>query len=469
MPIFGHTVQSVVTVAENERAPAAELVKVVLQDASMTARVLKLVNTIYYNPREQSISTISRAVVVLGFNTVLNLCLSISLVDSFVHGKARDRLTSELARSIHASVQARTIAMERGDASPEEVFIATLLFHLGELGFWCFAGEAGEQLDSVMDQPGYTPEQAQDEVLGFRLRQLTMSLAEEWRLNPLLSSTLADPAGSDVREKNVLLAHRLAASAEEHGWNAPETKAAVQKVAKLTGRSEKEVTLLVHQNAREAARIAILFGAGSAAKAIPIPAQYAQEAAQVEAEAAQAVVPAYPEPDGLLQLKILRELSMLLDKVTDFNLIMELVLEGMYRGVGMDRTLFALLTPDRRGVRAKYALGDRGKDFVARFQFAKTQAGNILFEALETQKCYWVDVKGRPEYAPLVPPNLTGVVGKVPFYVCPIVVNGRAIGVFYADRALSGRPLDEDSYESFKHFAKQANLGLSMIAGRSRR
>ena len=107
MPIFGHTVQRIISVAEDDDASANQLAQVVLQDASMTTRVLKLVNTTYYKTREESISTISRAVVLLGFDTVRNMCLSISLVDAFVRGNARDHLTYELARAI-----------DRGDNSP---------------------------------------------------------------------------------------------------------------------------------------------------------------------------------------------------------------------------------------------------------------------------------------------------------------------------------------------------------------
>lgn len=465
MPIFGHTVQSIVTVAEDDEAPAAELARVVLQDASMTTRVLKLANTIYYNPRGQSISTVSRAVVVLGFQTVHNMCLSIALVDSFVQGRARDRLIQQLARSIHAAVQARTLAIAADDRSPEEVFIATLLFHLGELAFWCFSGDVGEELDAVMSQPGYTPEAAQDEVLGFRLRQLTASLAHEWRITGLLSEFIADPKSAGARGQVIRRSHELATAAELHGWRAPETVQVIQQIAKTIGRSNEETRQLVHHNAREAARIAAVYGASAAARAIPVP---AGRPGAEEGEEDAATTPAYPEPDGMLQLKILRELSMLLEKSSDFNLILELVLEGIYRGVGMDRTLFALSSPDRRSVRAKYGLGDPQRQLTSRFYFSRGERTNVFFDVLEQQRCIWVDTAQRPELQNLVGGGVTSVVGKRPFYVCPIVVNGRSIGLFYADRGLSGRSLDEESYESFKHFAKQAGMGLSMLASRRR-
>lgn len=461
MPIFGHTVQQVVSVAEDENAPTVELARVILQDASMTARVLKLANSVYYNPHEQQISTISRAVVVLGFTTVRSMCLSIALVDSFVQGAPRDRLTRELARAIHAAVQARTVAMARGDESPEEVFIATLLYHLGDLAFWCFSGEAGDQLDTLLRQPGSTPEQAEMEVLGFRLRQLTGNLVREWRINDLLSTTLKHPDSKDIRSRNITLCHQLARAAEK-GWESPQVKEITKQLTELTGQSDKTVSTHLHQNARDAARIAGYYGAAAAAAVIPLP-RGEQMPGEEELE-----VPEYPQPDGMLQLRILRELALLLDDPkSDFNLVMELVLEGIYRGTGMDRTLFALLTPDRRGLRAKFALGGERDSLTGAFHYTRhPQEDNVFFHLLDKPAALWFDPARHPEQRRWQTAQLTGVVGRAPFLVAPIQVNGSAIGLFYADRALSERPLDEESFESFKHFAQQAGLGLGHLAQR---
>ena len=461
MPIFGHTVQSIVSVAENDDAPAAQLASVVLKDASMTTRVLKLANSIYFNPQRQPMSTISRAVIVLGFNTVRNMCLSISLVDAFVHGNARDRLTHSLARAIHAAVQARSIAIEREDDSPEEVFIATLLFHIGDMAFWCFSGETGDQLDNVMQQPGYTAEQAQDEVLGFRLKSLSSHLAQEWHLNPLLQVALTHPRDAGKRGENITLAHKVAEAAEKHGWESPEAQQVIQEIAKLAGSSSKNSADQIHRNAREAADIATYYGAANAAQAIPLPGSAGS--AQLQAEPPIE----YPQPDGMLQLKILRELSMLLENGSDLNVIMEMVLEGIYRGVGMDRVLFAMLTPDKKGLRAKFVLGQDNEKLQHSFHFTRLPtARNIFFDIVDKESSQLIDCDKRRELATVVTSSVTSVIGKRPFLISTVAINGRGIGLLFADRALSEREIDEESVESFKHFAKQANIGLTLLASR---
>ena len=462
MPIFGHTVQSIISVAQDEDAPAAKLAGVVLKDASMTTRVLKLTNSVYYNPQRQPISTISRAVIVLGFNTVRNMCLSISLVDAFVRGNVRDRLTHTLARAIHAAVQARSIAMERGDDSPEEIFIATLLYHIGDMAFWCFSGEAGTELDKLMQQPGYTPELAQEEVLGFQLHTLSNNLAQEWHLNPLLQATLSHPQDAGERGQNITLAHEVAEAAEEHGWDSPETQQIIEAIGKLSGSSSKNTVDQLHHNAREAADIATYYGAASAAHAIPLPGS-GEKPRQTEPE----TIIEYPQPDGMLQLKILRELSMLLENGCDMNMIMEMAMEGIYRGVGVDRVLFAMLTPDKKGLRAKFALGHDNEKLQNSFHFTRLpNVRHIFFEAIDKECTLLVDCNRQTELSPLVNNSVTSVIGKRPFLVSTIAINGRGIGLLFADRALSEREIDEEAVESFKHFAKQANMGLTLLATR---
>ena len=74
----------------------------------------------------------------------------------------------------------------------------------------------------------------------------------------------------------------------------------------------------------------------------------------IAAEVAQVEKPA---ADPLLQLKILRDLAILLSGNPSLNEVLQLVLEGIYRGLGMSRAVFALLTPDRRRMAGKVALG----------------------------------------------------------------------------------------------------------------
>lgn len=146
-------------------------------------------NSTYFNPAGHAIRTISRAVVVLGFDVVKSLCLSIALINALLKGGPQQARVMELmARSFHAAIQARAFAIACKNRSPEEVYVAALLSNLGEMAFWCFGGDKAQELDRVL-RDGMDPAQAELKVLGFRLSRLTESLNREWSLSPLLGES----------------------------------------------------------------------------------------------------------------------------------------------------------------------------------------------------------------------------------------------------------------------------------------
>lgn len=467
MPVFGQTVQSIIRASESDSSSVSELAQVILQDSAMTARVLKLVNTIYYNPSSKPISTVSRAIVMLGFEAVRNICITVSLIDSMVTGCSRERLAREMAVSIHAAIQARNIAEQRGDISPEELFIASLLFNIGQMAFWCFSKKEAELLDQKLNLPDAKQEAAEREVLGFPLHDLTKSLAKEWHMNDLLVEAVSTRTYGTARTKNIALSHKLA-EASEQGWDSTEVETVVKEVAEMLGQPVETVTGLLHEGAKDAVTIAGTYGAASIAKIIPLPPEYEDEVAvDEEGQAEQHDISDFPEPDPMLQLDILSEIKELIKGRPSFNALLEMVMEGVYRGIGMDRTLFALLSPDHKLLKAKYALGAGEDGLVDSFSFTiDRQKPNIFLYTMAKKKPFRYRQKVDYDLAQMVTPEVKRILGEGDFLVAPLVINNKAIGIIYADRLLSEREIDERTFRSFDHFAAEANMGLDYITNR---
>jgi HD-like signal output (HDOD) protein len=458
MPVFGRTVQEVRTVTEDELASSGRLSHVILQDAALTAKVLKLANSVLFNPGRQHVSTVSRAIVVLGFDLVGQIVLSIQLVDALLASGVRDRVIGEMARCFHAAVQARTAAVAKGSRVPEEVFIATLLGQVGEMAFWCFGGKQAAALDEAMrEQPDEKPEDLQMDILGFRLRHLTAALAKEWQLGPLVIAAAEGHPHPSTDEQAINHGYRLA-KAVENGWASPEAHEAVAQYAEFTGRSIQETTDELVSNASEAARVAAHFGAPAAARLIPMPA----ESSKVDIDAAVAEVDD-PAPDPMLQLKILRDLSMLLSAKPSLNEVLQLVLEGIYRGLGMSRAVFALQSPDRTRVAGKVGLGRDADKLSAKFSFALDgRPGEIINVLFSRATPFWL--RGSPPQG-VRTDRLNAVTGHDEGMLAPIVAGGRVIGLFYADR-VAANPPDEETWQGFLHFAQQASLSFEHVVGK---
>ncbi len=462
MPVFAHTAGDISRVSDSKESSAAELARVVLQDAAMTAKLLRVANSPIFNPVGKTISTVSRAVVVLGFQEVRSICLSIAIVESILKGQQKQHVIEEMARAFHAAVQARSFARKRKDDSPEEVFIATLLYRLGDMAFWAFAGEAGEVLDQELKQrSGETTDKVQCDVLGFPLRELTLGLSREWKLGALLEESLQGKSDRNPRAGNVDLGYQLAEAAEK-GWKDPGVTRLVERIAENLYLPVDDVRTLVQENAREAAETAAFYGADQASQLIPLA--EGKKALAAESGLADSTIQ-FLDPDPSLQLKILRELSSLMESQPDFNMVLEMVLEGMYRGIGMDRTLFALCTPDRRLIAGRYALGLENERLRRQFQVEMlAEKPNLFAHVVEKRTPVWVGEDTGLSLKNLVTEDVRAITLGADFFVTPIEIHNKVIGIFYADRQPSGRTLDEESFASFRHFAQQGNQALAFLS-----
>lgn len=455
LPIFRYTINAINDVVSDEDSSTARLAQVILQDASLTARILRIANSTTYNPTGSPINTVSRAIVFIGFNMVRDLSLTLAVIEALLSRKGQSHVFRLMARAFHAAVQARAIAIQRGDDAPEEVFIAALLYPLGEMAFWCVADKEGEQILELIEKEGLSPRAAQKQVLGFTFEQLTVALTQDWHLSDLLHSAINNPALKSPRVRDINDSHKLSAETEK-GWDNASVQNSIEKIAQRLGMEPRPTREWLKENTLDAVEIARLFGAGSITEYLPIP--HPQPSSEEEAPTDK-----YPDADPILQLSILRDLSRMLEKQPNINLILETILEGMYRGCGMDRTLFAILSPDKTLLRAKYALGEYNQQFTDKFVFNlnETPFFNWLFQQNDA---VWIkDSKANAAGSPLTPEFLA-VVDTPAFLACPLSIKGKPIGILYADRAPSGRKLDSDTFESFRHFYLQAKMALDYIS-----
>jgi HD-like signal output (HDOD) protein len=270
LPVFAHTAQSIAAVASREDSSVSELAWSILQDPGLTAHVLKLSNSIYYNPSPRRINTVSRALLRLGFETVKQMCLSTELVESVLPNLHREKVALEIARAFHSAVQAKKIATLRQLAAPEEVFIGGLLSRIGHLAFWCFAGEWGDRLELTLQEPNQTEDKAEMEVLGFRLERLTLRLSQQWKLSGLLESVLRKTRVNNARTESITLGCLIAQNAEK-GWESPATKRVIKRVGDFLKIPEQEAAQSIHDAARDAAEAVKSNGAGISSRLIPVP------------------------------------------------------------------------------------------------------------------------------------------------------------------------------------------------------
>ncbi|MFZ5775954.1 MAG: HDOD domain-containing protein [Thermodesulfobacteriota bacterium] len=194
MPSLSTTVTKVLEICNKPNTSANDLNRVISLDPVLTGQVLKLINSAYYSLPNQ-ISSLTRAIIMLGINTVKNLALSTAVLGTI--GKEESfqslRMDDFWAHSICVGVTAKAMAVRKGIpvALQEEFFVAGLLHDLGKIPLNnCFAAEYRQTLDLADLEQGALV-RAEEMMLGLDHGVVGRMIAEKWQLSPALRELLA--------------------------------------------------------------------------------------------------------------------------------------------------------------------------------------------------------------------------------------------------------------------------------------
>ncbi|WP_445367226.1 HDOD domain-containing protein [Methylomonas sp. BW4-1] len=449
MPIFSNTAHNIYAALDDRHKGAIELATVILQDPNLTAKLLKVGSSPYYNPSKQKMSTVSRAIVVLGAEVIRELTLACSFFEAMLSSTNKDRANREIALALHAAVQAKDLALSMGDTSPEEVFVAALLHNIGHIAFWCSGNPQSKKVHEQIEKSGLNNREAEKKVLGFTLQDLGKKLSKSWSLGGLIEDAIAKPDSAEKRVQMVQLGHQICLALKA-GRDSDAMRACLQKVAAFTGLPTEILKTKIDKNTSEAVHIARQFGANDASKFISTEAIIAkfEEAEEEKADKKQ------------LQFQILQDISSHISGQIDLNGLFEMVLEGIHRGVEMDRTLFMLLSPDKQTLNEKFSLGWHkiGLDQKIRIYNSEPSA-NLLFHALQQQEGVWLFPQQHRE---LYTPQIRQHIGEYECFVFPVYAEKKTVGLIYCDHSIHGLPLTREDFTAAKHFAKQAHIGLTL-------
>lgn len=295
--------------------------------------------------------------------------------------------------------------------------------------------------------------------MGFRFKDLTWRLVQQWNIRSTLEEILKDENRSTKMSQIIHFGKELAVIATSK-LSKEEEHHKLKKIAKFTDMEPGDLKTLVSENIKLASEMGHAYS--------PIILQYFSSKNNPKNKDLGPKV-AFPEPNPLLQLQILRELSTMLQSNHDINLILETLLEGIYHGVGMDRALFALYNPRRSQVRAKFVLGTGSDNLLNQFAFSVGQnPDNPFADALiERRQEIWVQNTQITTYEPDIMHQIRTNLEVSSFFLAPILVNNHPIGIFYADRQPSKRPLDENDFASFSHLSQQAGISIEHSSKRT--
>lgn len=218
IPVLSRTRALMAVLAEQGAAAtkelsARELADYVYADPYLSLKLLRQAENRRSQRLGQETTTALAAVLQTGFDDLIQVVLGSSVSDDSHQGCNDCEFRAMMAASI-----ARGWAMQRADVSPDEVALAALLSESGELLLWHFAPELPlKAQDALASGRDPTPLQAQQDVVGFSFRQLTLALVQAWQLPNIIALLIR---GTDTPRASIARIAVEAARliiADEHG------------------------------------------------------------------------------------------------------------------------------------------------------------------------------------------------------------------------------------------------------------
>jgi HD-like signal output (HDOD) protein len=206
MPGLSTTVIKVMELCNNPEVSPNDLSRVISLDPVIAGQVLKLVNSAYYSLAQKTTS-LSRAIIILGINTIKNLSLSIAVMTNIRIKESSEALSIDefLTHSICVAVTAKSLSVIKHIPvlEREEYFVAGLLHDLGKIPISnCFSEDyvLAFQLVKSQQVPFYEAEQ---NIFGFNHCTVGRIIGKKWSLGQNLQDSMYyHHKPEDVKEEN---------------------------------------------------------------------------------------------------------------------------------------------------------------------------------------------------------------------------------------------------------------------------
>ena len=510
LPIFSASVNRVHIVSADPSSDAMQLAVEILKDANLSSRVLKLANSPYFNRGVVKIGTLSRAIVLLGFDTIKNSVLTMKMVDSFQHEHPGIDMGSLLVNSYMSAGFVRDLAAQCGLKDIEQSYIYGLFHNLGEIVTAYVLPEEYLRIKDVAKEKNMNWALAQKEVLGVPFRKIGQEISGKWEFPSSVAKTM-NPYAFNVKGRiankvdlNQAIASLTSNMMELLYSDSPSVKRSFSEItkelAKVTGISNDSVANCLDKSFKQSCELAEQFGLSKQllkprvvgtgddardkiARELSFYAvsdtefESAQQGASDDYDDGYDDAPQELEEGGqaksrtatasngnsTIMLSILHELTALMTQKAHINVVFNKVLEGMHRGVGFDRALLILLTPDHKHYLGRMAFGHESQALKEFFSRLPVDVNKDLFSKLimEGTEILVPDVN-QGGWRKMLPKNFVETLDTTSFMLASIRVRGRPVGLFYADKFHLKTPINSDDHRGFMQLVAQAQLALQL-------
>ncbi|SDH49058.1 serine/threonine protein kinase [Propionivibrio dicarboxylicus] len=476
-PALSDSVSTINKITRSDKESIAALSASILKDFSLTNKILRLVNSVYYRQAGGgSISTISRAVLVLGFDAVRNMAVTVMLFEHMQDKVGTGNLKDEFLRANLAAVLAKDIGEKNAPREVEQAFICALFHGLGRLLCHYHFVEESQEIRRLVEQKSVSEEVAALQVLGVSFEDLGMGIAKSWGFPSLIFNAMRKlPAGkvrkATTNEERMRVLSSLAnelcgmISTVESDQRQTELRKMSARFGENFPQGEQGLREAIDRSFVEISQFATIIGInmkqsvfgkqmrawgaktlsgaekdreGSVggetilAEGVPTGALGA-----TSPEDASAATDGVVSSEAILMAGI-QDISNTLVEEFKLNDLLRIILETMFRAKNFKRVILCVRDPQNNRMVGRFGFGPDAIEVAQRFKFSLEFTPDIFHAALSKNVDILISDTGDAKITGRIPDWFRKGVNAGTFVIFPLSIKNVAVAMIYADADLAG-------------------------------
>jgi HD-like signal output (HDOD) protein len=471
-PALSESVSTINKIAGSDKESVTNLSNSILKDFSLTNKILRLVNSVYYRQAGGgNISTISRAVLVLGFDAVRNVSITVMLFEHLQNKSNARELKEEFLRANLAAILSKDIAEKSAARDAEQVFICAMFHSLGRLLSQFYFPDESEDIKRLIDQKSCSEDAATGQVLGITFEELGIGIARSWGFPSLIVNSMRKLPPGTVRKANTVDERMRVLSAlsnelctmiaeGEPAQRHKELRGVTARFGQNVTLSEQSLLETMEKSLLQAAQFATIIGinlkqsifarqmkawsGGPAAAAIDAGQTVVSDSAEtVLCDVVPAGAPGSPVVDGenetvagnseAILMAGIQDISNTLVEEFKLNDVLRIILETMYRAKGFKRVILCVRDARNNTMLGRFGFGPDAPEIAKRFNFPLAFSPDIFHAGLSKGVDILISDTRDAKVESRLPEWFRKGVNAGTFVIFPLCIKGSAVAMIYAD------------------------------------
>lgn len=485
-PAFSRTIGILNRASNSDTESLSTVSNAILKDISLTNKVLRVVNSAYYNRGYSKISTISRAVIMLGINPVKNLAVSLLLFEHLQNKSQAKQLMEDAVTSLFSALMAHDIAGKQQIKQREEAFLCALLQQLGKLLVRFYLHEESLAIDQQIQQHALEENTAAIKVLGTSYHKLGMAVAKEWGFPEQIILSMKPMQDNEFGDKNrhadplrvianysnqVIQILKQPKEQQQSALDKLTTKYSEhlqidsEQINDLINHSQKELNnfaQLINFNLEKSAFYQQLNTAETSADQQPADSQ-SDSSFQVLQESTASLQLDQQRPEKALTDGI-QDITNTLTGDYTINQVMQMVLETIYRALPGSRVLLGLRDKASNCIVGKFGYGDKVDELIENFRIPLVYQADVFHVAFKNNVDIKIDNTQDEKIKSRIPDWYHRKIGSSFFILFPIVIKHSPVAVLYIDSTESRDiKISDDQLSLLKTLRNQSILAIKNL------